>query len=349
MADKDTIAPAAAAATDANALRDVPSDIGEYEKFVAEGGHDHNEKLLNRDKAIADAKAAGVLAETPQAETEAQEKKHRNGFQRRVSSLQRKIGERDERIRALEAQVNARPVQSNGAAPAAGEKRDAEPAPAPAQAKTNGKAEPPPRPVETDPKFKTYGEYVEALTDWKVERQLEKQAEQAAARDAHKADADKGKTITDAHNARVDEAKTRYPDWGTAFNGLDDHSFTEPMVVFIFESERGPDVTYYLATHRDELARIRSLSPLRQAAELGRIEARIETDAAGKTDAEEEEPEEPAPKPAEKRRPNGTKAPPPAKPIGGTSGKGSDEMPDPTNFEAYEAWSKRQAAKGITR
>ena len=334
-------------------LRDVPSDIGEYEKFVAEGGNEHNEKVLNRDKAIADAKAAGILPENPEEQNE--EKKHRNSFQQRVTRLQRKIGERDQRIRDLEAQAAA----DKPAAAAPNGKRETQQAATPATAApagtekphVNGEAKTPPRPKEDD--FKTYGEFIEALTDWKTDRKLEAAEEKKQQAQAERAEADKGKTITEAHNARVDEAKTRYPDWGTAFQGLNDNSFTEPMVVFIFESDHGPDVTYFLAKHRDELARIAALSPIRQASELGKIEAKVQAELApekkpGEEEEEEEEPPPAAAKPAEKRT-NASKAPPPAKPIGGVSGKGSDEMPDPSNFVAYEAWSRRQAAKNAKR
>ena len=86
MADETTQAAAAASHTgDADGLRDVPSDIVEYEKFVAAGGNEHNEKLLNRDKAVADAKAAGILPENPEGEE--QQHKRGNNFQRRVSGL----------------------------------------------------------------------------------------------------------------------------------------------------------------------------------------------------------------------------------------------------------------------
>jgi hypothetical protein len=346
----------------ADGLRDVPSDIVEYEKFVAEGGPEHNDKLVNRDKAIADAKAAGVLPDNP--EEQAEEKKHRNSFQQRVTRLQRKIGERDQRIRDLEAQVSTTagkaaapaPAPANGTRGTRETQQPAAPAAAPAGTEkqhVNGKApqteQTPPRPKEDD--FKTYGEFIEALTDWKTDRKLEAADEKKQQAQAERAEADKGKTITDAHNARVDEAKTRYPDWDAAFKGLNDNSFTEPMVVFIFESDHGPDVTYYLGRHRDELARIAALSPIRQASELGKIEAKIQAEIVvekkepGEEEDEQEELPPAAARPPAEKRTNVTKAPPPAKPIGGTSGKGTDEMPDPSDFVAYEAWSRRQAAK----
>ena len=61
----------------------------QYEKFVAEGGHEHNEKLANR-RRPSRIPAAGVLPENPEEQTE--EKKHRNSFQQRVTPAAEKIG-----------------------------------------------------------------------------------------------------------------------------------------------------------------------------------------------------------------------------------------------------------------
>jgi hypothetical protein len=127
------------------------------------------------------------------------------------------------------------------------------------------------------------------------------------------------------------------------------------MVVFIFESEKGPDVTHYLATHRDELERIAKLSPIRQVAALSKIEdqfgdagegERARDDGEEEDEEEEDKGEKPA-KPA-KPAPRVSKAPPPVKPSGGRGGA-DDAMPDPKDFSAYAKWSQRQAAKGIKR
>lgn len=346
----------------AGALRDVPKDISEYKKFVAEGGHEHNAKILGREAAEAAAKAAGIVPETETGE-QAQERKRRNRLPSYVAKLQRKIGERDAQIAALQKQIGA-PAQNGTHAPAAS---NGAAVPAKAEEKTVQRAagdekKTPPEPLEKD--FKTYGEYIREHTKWQIDRALEA-SEEKHNTNARKAEAEtKNKAITDAHNARVDEAKTRYPDWDKAFKGLDDNSFTDPMVVFIFESDRGPDVTYYLATHRDELERIKKLSPLRQAAALGKIEDQFTADDAEEESEDEEEEgehaaggdkgkpppkkkadEEPEPKPQTKRV---SSAPPPAKPLGGKGGS-DDPMPDPKDFAKYEAWSKRQAARGVKR
>lgn len=353
-------------ATDQNGLRDVPATIDEYRKFVESGGNEHNAQILGREAAVAAAKAAGIVPDSAPGD-QAEEKKHTNRFQRRVARLNQAIGARDAEIadlrKRLEAQNGA--VKPNGAAHEAGPAKaaaTAEEKPAKPEAKKDS-----PRPKEED--FKTYSEFVEALTDWKTDRKIAEQESRRADERARAANETKSKEVLDAHNARVDEAKTRYADWDKAFKGLTDDSFTDPMVVYIFESERGPDVTYYLATHRDELERIRALSPLKQAAALGRIEDRLEAESdkgeEGESESEgdregqdakpakaakraqaaaENDDEEPQPK----RKTSASKAPPPAKPLGGKGGA-DDAMPDPTDFRAYEAWAKRMAAKGVRR
>jgi hypothetical protein len=345
-------------AADTGGLRDVPADISAYQKFKADGGLDHNQKLVGREAAVAAAKAAGIL---PEGENKAEEHKSRSSFQRRVDRLQRKIGERDAQIAELQkrAEAPAGAAAQNGthAKPAAAKPAAEERAPAP---KLNGEAKTPPRPKEED--FKTYSEFVEALADWKTDRKLEAREAASAEERARSEAENKGKAITDAHNARVDEAKTRYPDWDKAFKGLDDNSFTDPMVVFIFESEHGPDVTHYLATHRDELERIGKLSPVRQVAALSKIEDQYGDAGEGEKprdddeETEEEDTEDKGEKPgkpgenAAERKPKArvSKAPPPVKASGGR-GAPDDGMPDPKDFSAYAAWSKRQAAKNVKR
>jgi hypothetical protein len=366
MADENNQA-AGSATAQPEGLRDVPSDIVEYRKFVADGGHDHNAKIIGREAAEKAAKEAGIL---PEHETEGGEKRDKfNEYlesrigRRNFARLQRKIGardeqitERDRRIQELETRLNTNGANGTGTEYAAAPENNGKPA-AVADDKT------PPRPKEDD--FKTYSEFVEALTDWKTDRKLEAQEAKRREDAARETAENKGKAITDAHNARVDEAKTRYSDWEKVFEGLDDNSFTEPMVVFIFESERGPDITYYLATHRDELEKIRAMSPLRQAAALGKIEDGLPEQGEGDDEDDQgddgatqgagKKPAKPAAKAADedddkpaKPVARASKAPPPAKPLGGR-GAPDDAMPDPKDFAAYSAWSRRQAAKGVKR
>jgi hypothetical protein len=313
--------------------REIPTDIAEYEKYVADGG---NLSKKEHAPAAANTKTSDAPAKTDDEtdpETEQQHQKKKSGFQRRVTRLNREIGERDAKIADLERRLGASGATKT--VPDEGVK------PAPVKAE-------PAKPAADKPKledFTTYEEYSEALIDWKTEAKLAARETQAAERAEATAEQNAGKAVMDAHNARVDEAKTRYDDWGTAFDGLNDKSFTDAMVVGIFESEFGPDISYALATNRDELARIAKLSPVRQAAEIGKIEARFQKEADADDDGEDDAPARKPERaePAAKAKPRVTQAPAPAKPLKGKSG-GEDAMPDPKDFAAYERWAKRKAA-----
>ena len=54
------------------------------------------------------------------------------------------------------------------------------------------------------------------------------------------------------------------------------NQFSPDLVDVIWASDKGPAITYHLATHIDEAEKIASLSPLQASYELARIESRIE-------------------------------------------------------------------------
>lgn len=88
----------------------------------------------------------------------------------------------------------------------------------------------------------------------------------------------------------------------------------------IVESEVGPALLYHLAKNTDEAERIAELSPLRQVAELGKLEAKVSM-------------------PAKKT----TSAPAPASTTSG--GRTASKDPSKMNQEEYEAHRKSQGAR----
>ncbi len=121
----------------------------------------------------------------------------------------------------------------------------------------SGKTAEPAKPVDDRPlpgAFKTYDEYVEALTDWKLEK---KEAQRVL-------------------NETVMKAEAKYPDFKkVAFNP--DLAITPAMSQVIRTSESGVDVAYHLGKNPAEAARIAQLPPIAQVRELGRIEERLST------------------------------------------------------------------------
>jgi hypothetical protein len=103
------------------------------------------------------------------------------------------------------------------------------------------------------------------------------------------------------------------------------------MAETIQSSDIGPDLAYYLGTHPNEASRISRLSPILQAKEIGKLEAKI------------------ASEPVLKKT---TSAPPPIAPISGRgSGSPSYDTTDPRSVKSMstsewiEADRQRQIKK----
>jgi hypothetical protein len=123
------------------------------------------------------------------------------------------------------------------------------------------------QPVPTEPlkadDFADAPSYAEALAERKAQELLAKrdaEAERAA--------------MLDAYHDREEEARNKYDDFEqVAYNPK--LPVTETMAQTIQASDNGPDVIYYLGSNPKEAERIARLSPLLQAREIGKIEAKL--------------------------------------------------------------------------
>ena len=105
--------------------------------------------------------------------------------------------------------------------------------------------------------------YADALAERKAQELL-------ARRDA---EAERAATL-DAYHDREEEARNKYDDFEqVAYNPK--LPVTETMAQTIQATENGPDVIYYLGSNPKEAERIARLSPLLQAREIGKIEAKL--------------------------------------------------------------------------
>jgi hypothetical protein len=83
--------------------------------------------------------------------------------------------------------------------------------------------------------------------------------------------------ILEAYHEREEEARSKYDDFEqVAYNPT--LKITTVMAQAIQASDAGPDVAYYLGSNPKETDRISRLSPILQAKEIGRIEAKIAND-----------------------------------------------------------------------
>ena len=167
--------------------------------------------------------------------------------------------------------------------------------------------------------FESPDAYAEALAIRKAEEllaQREFQKQQAA--------------VEDAYHEREEEARAKYDDFEqVAYNPQ--LRVTDVMAETIKASDMGPDLAYWLGTNPKEADRISRLSPLLQAREIGKIEARLGTN--------------PIVKPT-------TSAPAPISPVTArTSGNPSYDTTDPRSVKAMSTsdWIEAERARQMKK
>ena len=184
------------------------------------------------------------------------------------------------------------------------------------------RAQPAPTPAELPPveNFDSVDAYAEALAERKAEELL-------ARRELERQQMD----FLDAYHDREEDARSKYDDFEqVAYNPK--LPISNAMAETIQASDIGPDIAYYLGSNPKEAARIAALkSPILQAKEIGKIEAKM------------------ASEPVLKKT---TSAPPPIAPISGRgSGAPSYDTTDPRSIknmstsEWIEADRQRQMKK----
>ena len=160
-----------------------------------------------------------------------------------------------------------------------------------------------------------YAEFIRAEAQKLVEQQ-EFQKQQAA--------------LDEAYHEREEQAREKYPDFQqVAYNPQ--LPVTDVMAETIRASELGPDLAYWLGNNPKEAARISRLSPLLQAREIGKIEAKLG--------------ENPVVKPT-------TSAPAPISPVTArTSGNPSYDTTDPRSVKAMSTseWIEAERARQMRK
>lgn len=132
-----------------------------------------------------------------------------------------------------------------------------------AQANATQRPVNPPQPNQ----YPSTEKYQEALVDYRADQKI-------AQRDAEKQSID----VFASYNNRTEKAMEKYSDFEQiAHRHPKDGGppITEDMAKVIFSSEIGPEIAYHLGKNPDESWRIFQLSPLEQAKEIGKIEAKL--------------------------------------------------------------------------
>jgi len=167
--------------------------------------------------------------------------------------------------------------------------------------------------------FEKVEDYVEAVAEWKLqsrEQAQEKQAEEQRAKRFQSEVQSKAQSVYDLaeQNPEFDH------------EAFDELPISDPMAFAIMDSEIAPKLMIHLQNNPEEVERIAKLPPARQAAEIGKMEAKLSV--------------------VEKVKPSN--APAPIKPVGSRGGAASGNPAEMTQAQ-YEAMRAKQGATWARR
>lgn len=300
-----------------DSAEDVMSALGEQK---APAGGDTN--VDDQQKAVpenpnvdTDEDDSGESSDDSAASEEEQHRKRKGGFQKRIDKLTRRATELEQQNAAL-----MEALRQSGRAP------EQPKVPEKTEPSNNGK----PNPDD----FESHEDYVEALTDWKVEQKLtanQKKIQEQNAREQQT------RQQSEFHS-RMDKARERYKDFDEVM-GDSEAPVSAAMQEVIIASEYGPDIAYYLANHPDEAEKIANMSALAAAKALGKLEDRIESKVKESgTDGVQKS----------KTEPQVTKAPRPISPVNSDNSSAGSTTKDPEKmtYQEYKKWRESGGGRG---
>lgn len=155
--------------------------------------------------------------------------------------------------------------------------------------------------------YETVAEWSDAIAQYSEDMADFKAAKRVAAAEENRQQNTTKNEVVETFRGRVNAAKAEMPDFeAVAFSAAT--PLNETMGKYILDSDKGPQVAYWLGQHQDEATRISALPPLRAAREMAFIEAKLNGTTAP-----------PPPKPKV------SAAPPPTSEVSGTAGSQPDE------------------------
>lgn len=195
----------------------------------------------------------------------------------------------------------------------------------PAEAKKDDKpkADPnePKKPKQED--FDSYEEYIDKLTDYKADlRDFQREKKEKERKQTEAA-----QEFTKAWEKKKEAAREKFPDFDEVMEDAGETPISRLMHSIINESEVGPHLGYYLATHPDEAAAIAKMTPYATARAMGKIEDKLSA-----------EPETPA---ADKKPAAKKDLPKPPRNVGGNASPKEQKLDDPDiPFESFKRLAK---------
>lgn len=271
----------------------------ETKKSVSNQGTDLDETKENSDNS-EDLEETSDEDESEEIEKDDEVKddkpKKKGGFKKRIERFQRQLSEKDQEIASLRQQVSKTNQPQN-----VDEQKNES-----INKDTSGK------PKASD--FETHEDYVEALTDWKLEQREkinnEKKQKETVLNQVDQARRD--------FSQKISEFSKTASDFQELIEDLGNVVVSPALEETLHTSDVGVQVLYELAKNPQEFSRVNGLSPLALAREIGRLESKILSQQSSSKEVKT------------------TKAPPPLKTV--SSNTKAAKSPDDMDFQEYKKW-----------
>jgi hypothetical protein len=167
----------------------------------------------------------------------------------------------------------------------------------------------------TRDKFASDEEFVDALTDWKLDRRQEKQAQEQ----------EQKAKVQPLFEAREKFAAT-VDDYHEVMRAATDVPVSQSMLPYLQDPEIGNELGYFLAKNPDEAKELAKKGPAALAKAIVELQPRFKPDASS-----EKSPVIPM-----------SKAPPPPTPVGRSSSGQDEDISTTTDMDKYKAWLRKQ-------
>lgn len=243
---------------------------------------------------------------------EGEQRNHKGGFQRRIDklTLAKSKAEQEAEFWRTEALRNRQSEQQK----------------TPQQQENKPAADGKPNPDN----YETQAEYLEALTDWKVEARDKAREAKAQETEAKT----KQETQLQQFKSREDGFREATADYDAVINQAiaDDTPMSPALWSEIQDHEHGPALLYYLAQNPDEAERLAGMNATQVAREVGRLESRFVPSADGGQQQQQQQ-RQAAPV---------SKAPKPPSMVGKQSTQTSEKDPDQMSPEEWRQYRAKQ-------
>lgn len=295
-----------------------PQETKDDVSAASSESEDESEEAENRDGEGSEEEESDDSeeeeSEEGQDKGDAQEKRNPRA-EKRIKKLTSKLSQKDQRIEFLEQELErSRTRQSDDAGQGSSQ-----------NGKPNSSQSSADKPNPND--FETQEEYLEAVTDWKVEQKLsakEEQAKQDKLRQEHQ-------QRVNSHMDRVKEFQDTVDDFKEVLEDVDEIEMSLAVQEGILDSDNSAQLLYELAKDPKEYQRICGLPYGAALRALGRFEAKIEKSSE--------------PTSVEKPINRTSKAPKPIKPTGGRSTRATEKsiFDEDLSFDEYKRLRSKQA------